>query len=62
MKRSNVPEEDEAYILVENVTGLTESIVNGFVEHISKGHIEVSKESENFVATVKLERKKEGKR
>ena len=52
-----IPPEDEAYTLVENVTGLTESIINGFVEHFSKGHVEISKESANFHVTMKLERK-----
>ena len=62
MKKSNIPEEVEAYRLTEATTMLIRGFINGFVkESRGKGHIEIRKESASFVATTRLERKKEAK-
>ena len=62
MKKTNIPEEVEAYRLTEVATMLIQGFVNGFIkESRGKGHIEICKESASFVATTRLERKKEAK-
>ena len=51
--------EDEAHILVNDTTKLLHGLLGDFVKDCrNKGHIEIRKESPNFVITLRLERKK----
>lgn len=61
MKKTNIPEDNEAWSLIESTTMLIQKFRENFVKQSTsknEGHVEVSKESENFVVTMKLERKK----
>jgi len=53
---------DEAYAVTEATTALLFADDFASDEHTSKTYIQVSKESERFIATIKLERKKEVKK
>ena len=57
--KNKLSEEDEAQILIINTTDLIKLFSDDFVKyHTKKGHIEIRKESPNFVITLRLERKK----
>ena len=57
--KNKLSEEDEAQILIINATDLIKLFSDDFVKyHTGKGHIEIRKESLNFVIILRLERKK----
>lgn len=53
------PEKEEACTLIDNIHSVIKRLIGDFVKyHTGKGHIEIRKESPNFVITLRLERKK----
>ena len=54
-------EADEAFILIETTATLFKSLLPDFVNSTSSGCFKVSNESPRFIATIKLETKKEVK-
>ena len=60
MKQTISPKE-EANALIVDVSGLSLRLVGDFVKY-SGGCFKTSKESSHYIATVKLERKKGGKK
>ena len=62
MKQKSIPEDSEAYALIEDTTNLIQLFSDDFTKHCTrKGCVVVIKESDRFAVTVKLERKKEVK-
>ena len=62
MKNLSLAEEGEARVVVEDSSDLIENLLGEFVKQSTRnGYVEISKESENFVVTMRLERKKEAK-
>jgi hypothetical protein len=60
--KKNIPLKDEAFALTETTVALFESVLGDFVKYCtSRGCFKISKESARFVATIKLERKKDAK-
>ena len=57
--KKKLSEEDEAQILIINATDLAKQFSDDFVNYrAGTGHIEIRKESSNFVIILRLERKK----
>ena len=53
------PEKEEACTLIDGANDLINRLTGDFVKyHTGKGHIEIRKESPNFVIILRLERKK----
>ena len=58
--KNKISEKEEAYTLIANTNNILFRLLGDFVKyHTGKGHLEIRKESSNFVITLKLERKKE---
>ncbi len=61
--KNKLSEKEEANALIDDTNYVINWLIGDFVKyHAGKGHLEVRKESENFVLTMRLERKKEIKK
>ena len=59
MKNEKPSEKEEACTLIDDTNHIIKRLTGDFVKyHTGKGHIEIRKESLNFVITLRLERKK----
>ena len=60
MKQTISPKE-EAFALIDDTNYVINRLIGDFVKyhHSGKGHLEIRKESQEFVLTMRLERKKE---
>ena len=62
MKNMTLADEGEARAVVEDSSDLIELLLRDFEKQSTRnGYVEISKQSANFVVTMKLERKKEAK-
>ena len=59
--KKKLSEKEEACTLIDDASNLTLRLVGDFVKY-SGGCYKIEKESSHFIATVKLEKKKEGKK
>ena len=60
--KKKISEKAETCALIDSTNDILFRLIGDFVKyHTEKGHIEIRKESLNFVITLRLERKKEVK-
>ena len=56
--KKKLSEKEEACTLIDDTNHIINRLIGDFVKyHTGKGHLEICKESENFVLTMRLERK-----